>query len=246
VQHDVPINDKAQQSVGGTESVGGSAAVTGGSSSVTGGTTSTGGASASGGSSTGGTSTGGSGGTGGGTGGTGTGGSGGGSGGSGGTLVITDGFGIEYSVLSGDASSSTISCQLDIVNSGSETVPLAEMTVRYYYTSEVTVATTIDVNWAGLNPGFTDLAPSLTGQAVPMDTPVANADSYVEFGFSGGAPAIAPGETASISWQIRASDWSMNFTQTDDYSFDASKTSAEAWDHVVLLHNGSAIWGEAL
>ena len=33
------------------------------------------------------------------------------------------------------------------------------------------------------------------------------------------------------------------YTQTNDYSFDASKTSVTTWDHVVLLQNSTVLWG---
>ncbi|HEV8247283.1 MAG TPA: cellulose binding domain-containing protein, partial [Polyangiaceae bacterium] len=154
-----------------------------------------------------------------------------------------DGISVQYKVLSAQASNGAIQCQIDIVDSGSLSVPLSEFTLRYYYTSEVNVETTIDLNWAGVNPGSTDLGTSLTKQVVDMPAAATGADTYVELGFSGAAPTLTPDHMAEISWQVRAKDWSQNYVQTGDYSFDSSKTELSDWDHVVLLRNGEVVWG---
>ena len=37
-------------------------------------------------------------------------------------------------------------------------------------------------------------------------------------------------------------DWT-NYTQTNDYSFDATKTSYADWTKVTLYRNGVLVWG---
>ncbi len=168
----------------------------------------------------------------------------GGSSGSGGTSgnapVSADGFSVQYKV---EQMTNTIGCQLTIKNSGSLTVPLSELTLRYYYTNEISVATVTDVNWAGVNPGSKDFKGQVTSQVVDLTPATSAADSYLEFSFGGSALSVAPNETADLSWQIHASDWSQSYVQTGDYSFDSSKSTLTDWDHVVLLRNGGIIWG---
>ncbi len=227
-------------SSGGTVASGGTGGSAG--SAVTGGT---GGAGVSGGSGgTGGTGvSGGSGGTGvsGGTGGTGTGSTG--TGGEGGTSEPTDGFSVEYEVLEPAASATSISSILQVVNVGPETVPVSELTLRYYYTSEVVVPTTITIWWSHIQTGGGNITLNPSFDAVELVPATATADSYVEFSFDAGAPSIAPDQSALISWKIQATSGTHNYDQSNDYSFDASKSVAAPWDRVVLLRNGSVIWG---
>jgi hypothetical protein len=47
-----------------------------------------------------------------------------------------------------------------------------------------------------------------------------------------------------FSWQMQGPNPAQDvYTQTNDYSFDSSKTTLTSWTHVVLLRNGSVIWG---
>src|SRR5438445_686754 len=74
---------------------------------------------------------------------------------------------------------------------------------------------------------------------------VDNADTYVEFSLSSaGHSNLAPNESADFSWQMQGPNPAQNkYTQTNDYSWDATKTSLQPWDHVVLLRNGTVVWG---
>jgi len=84
-----------------------------------------------------------------------------------------------------------------------------------------------------VSAAFGSVAPAATG-----------ADSYIEFSFSSAHPSLGPGESADFSWRVNGPNQASDiYTQTNDYSFDASKTAVTAWDHVVLLQNGSALWG---
>ncbi len=176
-----------------------------------------------------------------GSGGSATGGGGSSSGGSGGAPVVSaDGFSVQYKV---EQTTGTIGCQLTLKNSGSLTVPLSEFKLRYYFTNEVSVSTVTDINWAGVNPGAKDFKGQVTTEVVDLTSPTSTADSYLEFSFTGSALSVAPNDTADLSWQFHAGDWSQQYTQTGDYSFDAAKTALTAWDHVVLLRNGGIVWG---
>jgi hypothetical protein len=72
---------------------------------------------------------------------------------------------------------------------------------------------------------------------------VTNADTYIEFSFSSGHPMLAPQEVIEYSWQVQGNPSADSFNQSNDYSWDASKTALAPWDHVVLYQGGSVIWG---
>ncbi|MNJ53238.1 Endoglucanase 5 precursor [compost metagenome] len=68
-------------------------------------------------------------------------------------------------------------------------------------------------------------------------------ETYVELGFGSGAGAIqAGGQTGDIQLRMSKSDWS-NFDESNDYSYDATKTSYADWDHVTLYQDGTLVWG---
>jgi cellulose 1,4-beta-cellobiosidase len=76
---------------------------------------------------------------------------------------------------------------------------------------------------------------------VPAST---GADTYIELSLSSAHTQLGPGESADFSWRMNGPNQATDiYTQTNDYSFDASKTSVTTWDHVVLLQNGAILWG---
>jgi hypothetical protein len=67
------------------------------------------------------------------------------------------------------------------------------------------------------------------------------ADYYLEVGFTAGN--LAPGaSTGQIQNRFNKNDWSM-YTQTNDYSYDASKSQFADWSKVTLYLNGKLVWG---
>ncbi|HVJ14404.1 MAG TPA: cellulose binding domain-containing protein, partial [Polyangiaceae bacterium] len=189
---------------------------------------------------------GGSGGTGGtadsaGSSGTGGGGGSGGTAGSegGGQPAPDTGFVVQYMASQTGDTSPAISCQLAIRNDSSEAVPLSEFTLRYYFTNELTVDPDLQMFWAHLTGGA---GFSFTMAQVDMETPATHANAYFEFTIAAGAPVLEPNATAELAWQSFNGASEVNL-QTNDYSFDASKTAYTIWDHVELLRNGEPYWG---
>ncbi len=135
-----------------------------------------------------------------------------------------------------------IQAETTIEDTGQATVPLNELTLRYYFSNEIVGTPLIDVGFSGLNPGFHDLMSAETKQIGMVQNPTFTADSYVEFGFTSGAGLIAPSQSVVIAWQYHGQNFP-TLNQTNDYSFDPSKTSAAPWERVVLLRTGYVIWG---
>ena len=154
----------------------------------------------------------------------------------------TAGFSVQYKAVETNASANAIRSELTILDAGPSSVPLEELSLRYYFTSEITEPWAIDIGFTGLNPGFLDLAQFAIKNVVRMATPTPTADTYVELSYRAGTPSIGPGQSVIIAWQFHSSSFAV-LEQTNDYSFDASKVNAADWDRVVLMRSGSAIWG---
>ncbi|GCE47168.1 GH18 family chitinase [Thermosporothrix hazakensis] len=136
---------------------------------------------------------------------------------------------------SGGATAQELTPWLRIVNTGSANVSLSELKVRYWFTRDSNATVNVACDWAVIGCG------SITRTTGTLASPKPQADSYVELGFSSGT-VNANSNTGEIQLRIYKSDWS-TFTQSNDYSYDASKTAFVDWDHVTLYRNGQLVWG---
>jgi hypothetical protein len=155
------------------------------------------------------------------------------------------GLSVLYQVQDPAATSAYIGCELSIVNSSTASPSLSDLTVRYYYTDEVHMTPQITINWSHVSTSGADQDLEVTPTVVALAPPVTDADTYVEFALaSGSSPTLAPGDSAMFSWQLQGPNPAQDiYTQTNDYSFNASMTTLTAWDQVVLLEGGAVAWG---
>lgn len=135
---------------------------------------------------------------------------------------------VQYRCGETSASTSQIKPQVNIINTGTTSIPLSEVIMRYYYTKEGSSAEEFSVDYAVIGSG------NITGSPE---------NGYLEVGFLSGAGSLSSGAgTGEIQLRLNKSDWS-NYDQTDDYSFNSSKTAFEDWERITLFRNGSMIWG---
>jgi hypothetical protein len=100
------------------------------------------------------------------------------------------------------------------------------------------------INWSHVSTSGADEDLTVNYTFGTVSPAVTDADSYVEFSFSSSVSVLTPGEAAVFSWQMQGPNPAADiYTQSNDYSFDSTKTTLTAWNHVVLFESGSVAWG---
>lgn len=138
---------------------------------------------------------------------------------------------------SGDATASDnqLKPHFNIRNLGATAVRLSELKIRYYFTRDGSQSLNSWVDWAQVGSSHV--------QRTFVSATGANTDTYLELSFAEGAGTLqAGGQSGDIHVRIAKSDWS-NFNESNDYSFDPTKTSYSDWTRVTLYHNGTRVWG---
>jgi hypothetical protein len=126
---------------------------------------------------------------------------------------------------------------LKVVNTGTTSIPLSAITVRYYYTIDSTAAQQADCDSLTVNCSNVSLNVKTLTPAKPT------ADRYVELGFTG-AGTIAPGaDSGEIGVRVHDPANLANYMQGNDYSF--LSTGANYFDRMETpgYAGGVKVWG---
>lgn len=147
-------------------------------------------------------------------------------------------FHVQYRVGDpGQPGDNAIKPQFVIFNDNTVSIPLSQLTLRYWFTAESNVGSQFWCDYALVGNQ------NVTGNIVTLASPVSGANRYVQVGFSSGAGALYPlGSSGEIQTRISPTDWS-NYNELDDYSYNAGDTSFANWLHVTLYRNGTLVWG---
>jgi hypothetical protein len=144
---------------------------------------------------------------------------------------------LQYATVSTAAITNSIKPQFRIVNGTGSSLPLSQFRIRYYFTRDTAQGMVFFCDYAVFGCG------NVTNTFVPVNPMRVNTDYYMEIGFTAGAGSIVAGGTsAAIVLRFNKSNLS-NFDQSNDYSFDPSKTALADWTRVTLYQNGALIWG---
>ena len=140
--------------------------------------------------------------------------------------------------FNGNISTSTngLSPKFKLINNGESDINLSEVTLRYYYTIDGDISQSLWCDWASIG------STNVKYQFVKLDNPVTGADYYLELSFSTAAGTLKPGQSAEIQTRISKSNWS-NYTQTNDYSFNATSNQYVNTDKVTGYMNNTLVWG---
>ncbi|WP_277441386.1 cellulose binding domain-containing protein [Streptomyces sp. SPB162] len=129
---------------------------------------------------------------------------------------------------------------LKVTNTGSTTVPLSGVTVRYYFKAD-----TADSSYRFACSWAVKGCANITGTFGTLAHPTATADRYLEVGFTAGAGSLAPGaDTSDMQLRFYRSNWA-TLRQSDDYSFNGAQTSYANWSKITVQRNGAVLWGTA-
>lgn len=116
-------------------------------------------------------------------------------------------------------------------------MPLSELSLRYYFTADGNGQLQYNCDWAMVG------CSNVNGAFVKMNPGKANADTYLEITFKAAAGSLQPGgQTGDIQTRNHASNWA-NLNESNDYSFDPTKTAYANWERVTLYHNGTLVFG---
>jgi len=126
-----------------------------------------------------------------------------------------------------------------IINTGTGTVSLSSLKMRYWFTNETPSDPLVFAcDYALVGCG------NVTSTFVVLPTPVTKANTYLEIGFTAAAGSLAPGQSSGeIQTRIHHAAYS-NFNTTDTYSFISDPSFVYKDTQTVTLYlNGALIWG---
>lgn len=142
---------------------------------------------------------------------------------------------LQYKAADTNAADNAVKPHFNVVNDGRSAIALEDLTIRYWYTLEPNAPN--QVFWCDYaridcsNVRGTFVAEARTG-----------ATHYLQVSFTSGSLA-AEADTGEIQTRFNKEDWSL-FDESDDYSFDPSKTAFADWPKVTLYLDGMLIWGQ--
>lgn len=133
----------------------------------------------------------------------------------------------------------TLYALYQIINTGTDPVPLSALTMRYWFTNETPSDPLVfECDWAQVNCANT------TATLVTLPSARTQANMYAEIGFDAAAGTLAPGQSSGeIQTRIHHANWSL-FDTFDSYSFISDESFVYKDTQTVTLYlNGSLIWG---
>jgi hypothetical protein len=146
---------------------------------------------------------------------------------------------VQYASANQDKPTGTwIRAHLNVVNNGAENIPLAELTIRYWYTMEAPQPQTWACDYSTTVPcgdfmiTFSTIVPARGGASDAFDV-----------GFFPAAGTLAAGgQTQGFGIRVGKSDFS-DYSQSDDYSYVPNQSQLTDNPKITLYRNGVLVWG---
>ncbi|MGW5636489.1 cellulose binding domain-containing protein [Streptomyces sp. NPDC003832] len=151
-----------------------------------------------------------------------------------------DGIAVQYRTSAAGATADQSEPWFKVRNTGTTTVQLNQVKIRYYFKADSANATyRFACSWAVKG------CSAITGTFGTLANPTATADRYLEIGFTSAAGSLAPGaDTGDMQLRFHQSNW-QTLRQSDDYSFSGSQTAYADWTKVTAQLSGANVWGTA-
>ncbi len=126
--------------------------------------------------------------------------------------------------------------QFKLVNQGTEAIPYAEITVRYWFTSEDHAPLNFTCDYAALGTN------NVLGNFAKTGSPLEGANYYVDFTFTPTAGSLQPGaDSGPIEIRLHKSDWT-DFEEAGDHSYAEASSFVENAS-ITVYRNGELAWG---
>ncbi|MFB9472095.1 cellulose binding domain-containing protein [Nonomuraea salmonea] len=135
---------------------------------------------------------------------------------------------LQYRTSAPGATTAQAEPWLRLFNTGTTTIPLSQVKIRYYLTGTETYR--FACSWAVVG------CSTITGRFAPQE----GGKQYLEVGFTSGS--LSPGQnTSDMQLRFYRADW-QSFQQSDDYSYGPNTSYAD-WDKVTVHVDGQLAWG---
>ncbi len=140
---------------------------------------------------------------------------------------------LQYRTVDPDPSDNGVRPHLRIVNNGTSAVALTNLTMRYWFTAESATGYNFFCDYAQVN------CSNVSGSFGTRS----DGERYLDIAFGSGAGSLAAnGDSGAVQLRFAHTNWA-NQDETNDYSYDPTKTAFADWNQVTLYHNGSLVWG---
>ncbi|WP_459645624.1 cellulose binding domain-containing protein [Kineococcus sp. NUM-3379] len=141
---------------------------------------------------------------------------------------------VQYRNTGTSATDNQANLAVQLVNTGTTTRNLTGTSLRYYFTRDGGTSFTVACDWAQIG------CANLQNRVVPLATPVAGADAYVETTFTAGSVA-AGASTGEIQLRFHRNDW-QNLNETNDHSRGTNTAPADS-TRITAHSGGTLLWG---
>jgi hypothetical protein len=143
---------------------------------------------------------------------------------------------LQYQCGNTSATAQWISPHFQITNTGSTAAALSSIKIRYFFTADGSSTQQFACDYAQI--GCSNISQAI----YPWSGGGTGADHYLEVTFTGSGTIAAGANTGAM--QLRFADSAyLNFTQTNDYSFNASATAYANAANITVYQAGVLVWG---
>jgi subtilisin family serine protease len=155
--------------------------------------------------------------------------------------AVTTGLRVDYAPTDfGVPQDNHIKPRLRVVNNTPETIPLSQLTIRYWYTIDSDQGQSFSCDYTSVGCGNISGAFTRLPDGSPNKT--GTSDSYLEVRFNGNPGVLPGGGWIDLSLRFNKNDWS-NYNESNDYSYDPGRIAPAEWNRVTLYRNGVTVWG---
>jgi subtilisin family serine protease len=132
--------------------------------------------------------------------------------------------------------------RIKVVNNTPETIPLRELTIRYWYTADSNQSQNLSCDYTSLPNGCGNITSLFTRLVDGSPNKTSTSDTYLEIGFRNNPASLAPAGWFDMAIRVNKSDWS-NYNETNDYSYDPNRSAPTQWNRITIYRNGVLVWG---